>query len=347
MVMTHVYQEVAGFITSNYIRDFNDFESINLEAEYWNGDLMAELAVNDKMFCGYNDFCLANCYIVGFNKTMVADYASTIGDLYEQVRNKEWTLETLIQYSTLVSRDNGDGQWDDQDTYGFSCFAWVPLISFQTSSGIKIVDKDDNGDLYYAPMADYADKIVELDEILTNFMAAESTYTYSPFDGKSALSLKSNRVMFELISNYDLITTKEEDVKVGVLPYPLWDTNQESYKTLNWNGVLVIPTTVQDTAMVGDVLEMLAYFSEPVTTTFYETLLGAKAADAPQDVEMLNLIWKSQTSDIGLVFNGEDQRDKILYAIPHHISANMPAYSTYFNQNVKGAEKKLQDLFGG
>ena len=86
MVMTHVYMEVANLITSNYFRDFQEFDSLQLDADYWNYGLMDDLSINDKMYCGYNDFCLANCYLIGFNKEMVAEYASTIGNLYEQVR---------------------------------------------------------------------------------------------------------------------------------------------------------------------------------------------------------------------------------------------------------------------
>lgn len=36
MVMTHVYMEVANLITSNYLRDFQDFDSMQLEEDYWN-----------------------------------------------------------------------------------------------------------------------------------------------------------------------------------------------------------------------------------------------------------------------------------------------------------------------
>ena len=349
MVMTHVYMEVATLITSNYLRDFQDFENLQLEEDYWNYTLMEDLSINDKMYCGYNDFCLANCYLIGFNKEMVKDYAAGIGDLYEQVRNKQWTIEKLIEYSSLVSSDNGDGQWDENDTYGFACHAWVPLISFQIGADIPIVKRGADGDFYISPMVDNADKIVKLDEMIYNFMNAEYTYTWVPdvFTGAhTQLNLKSNRVMFELVNNYSLVATKEEDVKVGVLPYPLWDTNQESYKTLSWNGVLGIPTTVENEEMVGDVIEMLAWYSEPVNTAFYETLLGSKVADAPEDVEMLNIVWAGQVSDIGLVFSSSsDQMDRILYAIPQHVTAGAAAYATHYKQNQKAAERLLNKMF--
>ncbi len=346
MVMTHVYQEVASLITSNYLRDFNDFESINMEADYWNSQLMEQLSINDKMYCGYNDFCLANCYLVAFNKDMVKEYAGTIGDLYEQVSNQEWTLEKFISYSALVSRDNGDGVWDESDIYGFSGFAWVPFISFQTGCDIPIVKTNADGELYISPMEDDAEKIVALDEMLYEFANAEYTYTNDPFSGKPALDITSGRAMFSLMNNYGLITTKEEKIPVGVLPYPKWDEAQEDYKTLNWNGVLGIPTTVKNVDMVGDAIEMLAFYSDDVTTAFYETLLGAKVAEAPQDVEMLDIIWRTQVSDIGLVFsNVSSSLDAILYAIPHHISAGKPAYSTYHKQNKKAAQCALNDMF--
>ena len=347
MVMTHVYMEVANLITSNYLRDFQDFDSLQLEADYWNYSLMEDLSINDKMYCGYNDFCLANCYLIGFNKDMVAEYSGTIGNLYDQVRNKTWTIEKLVEYTSLVSRDNGDGNWDDQDTYGFACHAWVPLVSFQHAAEIPIVKEGTDGEFYISPMVDNPDKIVALDELIYNFMNAESTYTWNPFDGKPQLNLKSGRVMFEIVNNYSLVSTKEEDVKVGVLPYPKWDNAQAEYKTLSWNGVLGIPTTVKNDDLVGDTIEMLAWYSEPVCTAFYETLLGSKVADAPEDVEMLNIVWAGQVSDMGLVFSSSSSNmDRLLYALAHHVSvANTPAYATYYKQNQRTAEKLLNKMF--
>ncbi len=100
MVMTHVYMDVANLITSNYLRDFQDFESLQLEQDYWNYGLMTDLSINDRMYCGYNDFCLTNCYMIGFNKDMVAEYTNTIGNLYDQVRISRWTASCMPFLST-------------------------------------------------------------------------------------------------------------------------------------------------------------------------------------------------------------------------------------------------------
>ena len=61
LLMTHVYIEVATMITSGYFLNFQDLDSVNLDASYWNRGLMEDLSVNDAMYCGYNDFCLSQC----------------------------------------------------------------------------------------------------------------------------------------------------------------------------------------------------------------------------------------------------------------------------------------------
>lgn len=88
MVMTHVHWGVSGMFLDNLMKDLGDFDSLRLDADYWNGALMEDLAINGRMYCGYNDYMLANCNVVAFNKDMYAEYAAATGDLYDHVRNK-------------------------------------------------------------------------------------------------------------------------------------------------------------------------------------------------------------------------------------------------------------------
>lgn len=350
LLMTHVYIDVASMISSGYFLDFQDFDSINLDASYWNRTLMEDLSINDAMYCGYNDFCLSNVYLIAFNKEMLKNYLPAMdSDLYTMVRNKEWTLSKMIEIASMVSEDNGDGKWDEKDTYGFGGLQWVPLISFMTSSDIKLVERDETTDtLYISPMVDNQEKYISVVEMLTEFNKTNSCYMY--FHDTTAdqrIHLTSNRLLFEMINNFDLIKYKEEPIKIGVLPYPLYDSNQQEYKTLNWNGLLAIPNTnVEDTKFVGDVMELLAYWSDPVKESFYETLLGAKIADAPEDVEMLDIIWSSQVSDLGLVFSSAStSMDKLLYAIPNFVHSGTTDVASVFKKNTSISEKALNKLF--
>ncbi len=348
LVMTHVHAGVYSLVTSGYLRDFNEFDSLALERPYWNQGIMEDLAIDNAMYLGYNDFCLAFCYLIGFNKEKAEDYPDQIGNLYEQVDNKTWTLDKFISYAGLAASQDGDNDLDADDYYGLSCWAWVPLISFQAAVGVKIVDRDADGELYVAPMKDNAYKITNLDDKLNELIKAESTYKYSPFGGSGPLHIESGHTLFELMNNYELVTATSDDVKVGVLPYPLWEAKKGDYITMSWNGLLGIPTTVEDDDMVGDVIEMLAYYSEDTTEAFYETLLGSKASEAPDDARMLDILWRTQQSDFGLHFSdmGGEFRGMhaILYAIPSHISNNQPNYNTIFNRNRDDAEEKLELL---
>lgn len=350
LLMTHVYIEVATMITSGYFLNFQDLDSVNLDAAYWNLGLMEDLSVNNAMYCGYNDFCLSQCYLIAFNKKMMENYLPAMeSDPYTLVRNKEWTLSKMIEIASMVSEENGDGTWDENDTYGFGGLQWVPLISFMTSSDIKLVNKDTSTDtLYISPMVDNKDKYISVVEQLTEFNKTKSCYMFfHNVPGEKRIHLPSNRLLFEMINNFDLIKYKEEPVKIGVLPYPLYDSSQKEYKTLNWNGLLAIPNTnVNDMDFVGDVLELLAFWSDPVKESFYETLLGAKIADAPEDVEMLNIIWNSQVSDLGLVFSSvSPSMDHLLYAIPNFVHDGNTKVASLFTKNTKSAERALNKLF--
>ena len=127
-------------------------------------------------------------------------------------------------------------------------------------------------------------------------------------------------------TNY-LVELKNTQVKFGVVPYPMYDEEQYTsgvkYRSLNWAGYLCVPSNISNAKMVSDVLECLSYFSDDVTTYFYEKLLGLKVSEAPDDAKMLDIIWASLCSDFGVAYEGFGQAgttnniDMLVYAIPH------------------------------
>ena len=347
MVLTHVYQGVTELITSNALYDIGELESVNLDAPYWATDLMEEIKVNGKYLIGYNDFCLADVKLIVFNKDLMNQYNLTAP--YDDVINKTWTLDQLIEMASTVSADDGDGKWDNQDTYGISGWGWVPLISFVTSSDMKIVYRDDT-DYFKLAYENNSEKIISLiDKIMAMYQAEYSFFWRSTDNGNAdkMLNFSDGKTLFQLTDNKSLVPLREEDIRFGILPYPLWDERQTEYKSLNWNGVFGVPGSIKNKEMVGDVLELMGYYTADVKTAYYEKLLGSKLAESPEDAEMLDIIWNSQVSDVGLIAcNSSSQMDALVYMIPKMCEAGKANFASYMRQQSKGAQKGLDKVFG-
>lgn len=347
MVLTHVYQGVTDLITSNALYDIGMLESVNLEAPYWATELMEEIKVNDRYLIGYNDFCLADVKVLVFNKDLMKQYNLT--EPYGDVRNKTWTLDKLIGMASTVSADNGDGKWDTQDTYGISGWGWVPLISFITSSDMKIVERDDVGNFTLAYEKNSEKMISLIDKIMAMYQAEYSYFWKSTENGNAETNIRfaDGKTLFQFYDNKAVVALREEDIRFGILPYPLWDEHQAEYKSLNWNGVFGVPGAIKNPEMVGDVLELMGYYTADVKTAYYEKLLGSKLSEAPEDAEMLDIIWNSQVSDVGLIScNCSSSMDAIVYMIPMMCESGRNNFASHMKGHARGAQHGLDKVFG-
>ena len=346
MVLTHVYQGVTDLITSNALYDIGELDSVNLEAPYWATELMEEVKVNDKYLIGYNDFCLADVKLIVFSKDLMDQYNLTAP--YDAVINKTWTLDQMIGMASTVSADNGDGKWDNQDTYGISGWGWVPLISFVTSSDMKIVDRDET-DYFKLAYENNSEKMISLiDKIMGMYQADYSFFWKSTDQGVADKMVKfsDGKTLFQLSDNKSLVPLREEDIRFGILPYPLWDEHQTEYKSLNWNGIFGVPGAIKNKEMVGDVLELMGYYTADVKTAYYEKLLGSKLAESPEDAEMLDIIWNSQVSDVGLIAcNSSGSMDSLVYMIPKMCESGKANFASYMRQQSKSAQRGLDKVF--
>ena len=345
MIMTHTYYDVTNFIVSNYLCDFKEFENLQLDADYWDNQMMEEDSLDGHYFLGYNDFCLASVYVLAFNKDLADRYTSSDMHIYDDVRNKKWTLDRLIEMSQLVAVDNGDGRWTPDDTYGFAGLCWVPMVSFTLSSDIRVIDKNEDDELYLSPVVDNSDRMIALTTKLFDFAKMDCTYLW-PLNSADQVHLTGGNVMFEMVNNYSLIEYKGEAIRFGVLPYPLYDEQQEDYRIMNWNGMLGIPSSIKNADMVTDTIEMLAYFSDPVKTAFFERLLGAKVAEAPDDAEMLDLIWSHQCNDVGMIFsNSSTGLEELFYVVPRLIQAGNDGYMAFYRGREKSINGGLNKIY--
>ena len=346
MVAAHCHIGVANLMSSGAMYDFSQLESVNLDAPYWSLDFMEGLTINDQYIIGYNDFCLADAGCIVFNKDLLSEY--NLKAPYDDVTNNTWTMEKMRALASVVSKDNGDNVWDDRDVYGISGWGWTDLITLAVGAGMKMVDKDEDGE-YIVAYEQNSERTLDILTKIDELYQAEYGYFWSPGSARASSKLEfgKGQTLIFLGSTADVTDLRGESLRFGILPCPKFDEQQEEYHSFSWNGVLMIPSVFAngDPTMVSDVTEMLAYYTAPVKTAFYEDLLGTKLAEAPEDAAMLDIVWNTQVTDVAMVTADINGMTNILYMTPNLCIGGIETYSSYLKSNVKSANRALENLF--
>lgn len=338
-LLSHSNTAVAGIVSEGYLRAFDDMPGIDLDSSYWNLGFMDSLAIADHHFLGFSDFNILYTNVVAFNKTMMDQYADAIDvPLYDRARDYTWTLDKMIEIVNLVYIDTtSDGKTPD-DTFGLAGRQWVPWIGFMQACGIKLVDVDETGAHTISVMNELnKEKTAALVDMLTALTTSNNAYLDYMTTSVTSVPFSSGRVLLFLESTYGLVDFLNYDVPFGVLPYPMWDEAQKNtvgYQSLQWGGYLCIPTYLENELMVGETLEVLAFYSDDVKITFYEKMLGKQVADVPDDKQMLDIIWESVCTDFGQTFS--DEAARILFILP---TVTWPASGQNLASYMQGAER--------
>lgn len=302
LYLTDASGAVLKLATQHYVSDLQTFEDINLNADYWNKEVMEELEYNSKLYYGVSDYMIANPNVVFFNKTMQKNYK--VNNPYDMVRNGSWTLENMITESKKVN-DEGDKATKN---LGFACGDDWHFVSLLDSCGVEIVK--DGGDGYWNLNLNLNNKrhtIVY--QLLTDLFDSNSTLIYKEKitgiadDDKS---ITSGRVLFTFAPLNEAIDYRASSVDFGVLPYPKYDTTEKEYRSFNWSGFMCVPSTAKDKKLIGQVLESLSYFSSAdnnnIRNAYYQQLIAA----SPDDNQMIQIIYNNIVVNRAINFVGGD-----------------------------------------
>ncbi len=347
LVGTHTYYSVPDLISTGSLKNFKEFESIDLNKDYWNKNIMEQVAYKGDYYLGYSDYNLAATYVVGFNKDLYNEFSSAFNGntMYDYVNNGQWTLAKMSEVASYVYKDQGNVS---DNTYGLSGEVWVPFCGFIQSSGETIVTKNPQSNKYELTWNDNTTitaKIHNLIETLKDIRDMKEVHfwlntAHAAQGDTTQIKLSSGKVFMELMNSGELIYMKETKVKFGVVPYPMYDEDQAKttgYRSLNWAGFIAVPANISDTKMVSDVLECLAFYSDDVVEYFYEKLLGRKVSDSPDDAQMLDFVWDGLCSDFGLTYGMMDPKnnlDAYVYSIPNCLKDD----STFAKLNASRAK---------
>jgi hypothetical protein len=160
-----------------------------------------------------------------------------------------------------------------------------------------------------------------------------ATKIFGLFDGSSGGFVKD-----AVSPNY-----LEMEDSYAIIPYPKFDENQENYISLDWGGLMCIPTTIGNPDLVGATLELLAYESaNEVIPTYYDVLLEGKLARDTDTIAMLDILFDTIAYEVGGNYFGFESGLSDLFYTTARLCFNNK--STDFASWYKGKEKTSSKL---
>ncbi len=250
-------------------------------------------------------------YLLVFNKALQKTYANTVPDPYQTVRNGDWTVDYFQSILQGISADNGDGQWNGEDTYAMASHQSC-ADSFFVGSGLRFVLNDASAEepTLFLENQGQMEKALNVLEIYRQIFNENHTALVETGDNATYNAFLEDRVLF--FSNVSGILenlTHDMDGDFGAVPVPKYDKAQERYLTLiggNYASCYSVTKSIPatDATLIGDLLEYFAILSHKyLAPAYYDTLVTSRNVRDAESAEMLTMIFSHRVYDMAFYFD--------------------------------------------
>lgn len=290
--------------------DMADVPIIDSTKSYWLNKFNEETSVYGRNYflASYaNLWALDSAGVVFFNTQLAEDLE--LGNLYQLVKDNEWTFDVMKQMSQLAYEDDGDSTWDLGDRFGsVSTMACVETMYVGIGGTILVPDGDEDLKITYTS----EDNIDRLTKII-DFWADESSVLtarygdYMPDSNQSILVhlMLGGRALFAQEQLYQLSKFADSQYVIGMLPLPMYDEDQDGYRSATHFGqasTSSIPYILSSDRLrlVGSVLEDMAYTGyRDIRPQYYDTNLKLRRAQDEDSRDVLDIIFSNTVVDLG------------------------------------------------
>lgn len=326
LVIFYTYAMQSSIVADGLFYNMNEVPYLDFENPWWHTEINDTFELYGYLPCVLSDYSI-NSYqyanLLVFNKTLAAN--NDITNFYDLVRSHEWTMDTFLEIVKSVTNDsNGDGQMDENDTWGFATnFGYHALTWVYAVGEMGITLSEDGVKLGYQ-----SEKFSNLTKWLYELLYTSDLAFEIGWDLPCDISWDENRVLLQAIWLNDLEVFREYNSEYGLLPYPMYDESQDKYYTYDdcRSAAFGIPVTAQtdNIAHTGLILEALSadsYYN--VIPKYLDTVVTQKLSRDEDSLEMLDYIMDGRVYDFG-------------YAVP-----DTKRYTWLFTENLKMSKGSL------
>ena len=350
-LITTTADSAAANATSGYLYNYLDLD-IDYEQEWWDAGTL-EFALDGRVFFMDGSFNIVDddvTFVFMFNKELRTEYK--VANPYDTVKAGDWTLNYFNSVVSQLATENGDGKWDENDTYGFSTPGSIGNTFFY-GAGLKYVENSRDMDAPELVLDKKMEQALNVLDIARSILQ-ENNSTYVAAHGSEAVSkevfIQGRSLFYCEAASYlrGLNATMEREY--GVVPVPKYDKAQENYTTWRHGigSTLSIPTSVAkgDMEQFALVLETYAVLSQKyVRPAYYDTMLTTRNVQDVESSEMLDLIFLNRTYDMAMYFtqlgfNGLFEQAALNSG--NTFASSYQANSKKFDRQIANILRKLQ-----
>ena len=319
--------------------DLRSFEVLNFSKPWWQGASQV-FTIQGKLFATANPMAMSGIYMnctVSFNKDLMRNLGMDFP--YEKVRNGDWYIDDMIVMAEGGMQDlDGNGKLDTNDQWGFltASYGW---LQFQSDLGAGCMEKDADGNVAFTANTEKLVAVMEKFDALDAFTQAVTGTDYNVkmfSEGRGLFMFSENRNLYE--------SMRDSNVSYGVLPAPKFDETQEEYASAGYDiywGVLLSSAAHEE--LISYCLEAISCENyNNVIPAVWETVLGSKLADAPEDTEMFYIIRDVQYVDLGYALSQSVAGLNNLVFLKSNTTAGETA--SYIKKSMKSLTKGTEKL---
>lgn len=351
-LITTTADTAARNATSGYLYNYLDLD-MDLEQEWWDAGTL-DFALDGRVFFMDGSFNIVDddvTFVFMFNKELRTEYK--IDNPYDTVKAGDWTLEYFNSVVSQLATENGDGKWDENDTYGFSTPGSIGNTFFY-GAGLKYVENSRDMDVPELVLDKKMEQALNVLDMARSIIQ-ENNSTYVAPHGSEGISrdvfIQGRSLFYCEAASYLRGLNANMEREYGVVPVPKYDKAQANYTTWRHSigSTLSIPTTVAkgDMEQFSMVLETYALLSQKyVRPAYYDTMLTTRNVQDVESSEMLDLIFLNRTYDMAMYFtdlgfNGLFEQAALNSG--NTFTSSYQANSKKFDRQIASILRKLQN----
>ena len=337
--------DTANLALSHHYRDWNDFEYVDPDRDWWNRSAYEDLSIAGKSFLmagGISPYFLTHYYCVYMNKQLGENYGLT-ATIYDTVLAGEFTIDYYFEQVKDKWQDlDGDGVPSDNDFYGLAAQTTSYATPFIYSFGELTVRKDENGlpvlDMNEEKFAAMVEKVYRL------FYESNGTITTSGWSLHREVFASNRALFFNGVFEHAISIINDMEQDFAILPFPKWDTAQSEYYTMSDGSspLVSVPVIATDTDFIGIVTEALAAESwKTVSPAVIDTALKYRGARDETSVRIIEMIEPGGIIDFGFVFGNYDSMG---FTMSNLMGSQNGNFASYYASKKKIWQKNIEKL---